>query len=108
MLKIIFTKVESKYLLRIIISLEIASSIDSLELVKFLLLNGAKIGDNEYLVPNVGDLLVVSKHTALNQSFDFKEKNNNFEYFLLNIKINIYNKLVWKMNQNIYIVLIGI
>ena len=59
MLKIIFTKVESKYLLRIIISLEIASSIDSLELVKFLLLNGAKIGDNEYLVPNgnVGDLV---------------------------------------------------
>ena len=82
MLKIIFTKVESKYLLRIIISLEIASSIDSLELVKFLLLNGAKIGDNEYLVPNgnVGDLVVVSKHTDLNQSFDFKE-NNNFEYF---------------------------
>ena len=60
--------------------LEIASSIGSLELVKFLLLNGAKIGDNEYLVPNVGDLVVVSKHTDLNQSFDFKE-NNNFEYF---------------------------
>ena len=39
--------------------LEIASSIGSLELVKFLLLNGAKIGDNEYLVPNgnVGDLV---------------------------------------------------
>ena len=56
--------------------LEIASSIGSLELVKFLLLNGAKIGDNEYLVPNgnVGDLVVVSKHIALNQSFDFKNK----------------------------------
>ena len=39
--------------------LEIASSIGSLELVKFLLLNGAKIGENEYLVPNgnVGDLV---------------------------------------------------
>ena len=39
--------------------LEIASSIGSLELVKFLLSNGAKIGDNEYLVPNgnVGDLV---------------------------------------------------
>ena len=39
--------------------LEIASSIGSLEMVKFLLSNGAKIGDNEYLVPNgnVGDLV---------------------------------------------------
>ena len=39
--------------------LEIASSIGSLELVKFLLSNGAKIGENEYIVPNgnVGDLV---------------------------------------------------
>ena len=39
--------------------LEIASYIGSLEMVKFLLSNGAKIGDNEYLVPNgnVGDLV---------------------------------------------------
>ena len=39
--------------------LEIASSIGSLELVKYLLEKGAKIGDNEYLVPNgnVGDLV---------------------------------------------------
>ena len=39
--------------------LEIASSIGSLELVKFLLEKGAKIGVNEYLVPNgnVGDLV---------------------------------------------------
>ena len=39
--------------------LEIASSIGSLELVKFLLSNGARIEDNEFIVPNgnVGDLV---------------------------------------------------